>query len=451
MQVQAVPELVVLLFILSIFSAGCRSVPPESSDDRAVIAGEMERALRPQLLEKWYPLAVDTTSGGYLSNFNYRFEPEEQQTKMIVTQARHVWTAAKAAEWFPEDSRYLETSRHGYPFLRDVMWDDEYGGFYNLVTRDGEVIPENDGRIIKQAYGNAFAIYGLAALYRASGDTSALQLARDAFLWLENHSHDPVRGGYFQFLERDGTPLRDGYGSTPPKDQNSSIHLLEAFTELYQAWSDDLVRERLLEMLTLIRDTIITERGNLTLFLTEDWKPVSYRDSTEAVREAHFHLDHVSFGHDVETAFLMLEASHVLGLENDTTTPGVAKKMVDHALRSGWDTELGGFFDRGYYFPGDSALSVIAESKVWWAQAEALNTLLLMADLFPDDEMSYYDRFVEQWEYTKKYLLDDENGGWYEVGLDREPDRKTGRKGHIWKGAYHTARSLMACIDRLEG
>ncbi len=105
-------------------------------------------------------------------------------------------------------------------------------------------------------------------------------------------------------------PLPTGY-----KDQNSSIHLLEALTELYAVWPDPLVRERLDEMLRLIRDVITTPKGNLVLFLQPDWTPVSFRDSSEAVVLKHRYVDHVSFGHDVETAYLMLEASHALGLK----------------------------------------------------------------------------------------------------------------------------------------
>src|SRR6476620_11638283 len=136
------------------------------------------------------------------------------------------------------------------------MWDKEYGGFYNLVTRDGT--PKS---IIKDAYGNAFGIYGLSAYYECSHDTAALSFAKTAFMWLEKHSHDPTYKGYFQHLQRDGTPVirTADVKSTSDlgyKDQNSSIHLLEAFTELYHIWPDPLVRERLQEMLYLIRDTI---------------------------------------------------------------------------------------------------------------------------------------------------------------------------------------------------
>ena len=413
-----------------------------------VQADTVEAALQ-SLLDVWYPRAVDSLHGGYLSYFTHDWQPEGAQDKMIVTQARHVWTTAKAAGFYERDkARYLPMSAHGFAFLREAMWDSVHGGFYALVTREGEPTG-TDANARKTAYGNAFGIYGLAAYARASGDAEALGLAQDAFRWLEAHSHDPVYGGYFQFLQQDGTPLVEGYAGTPPKDQNSSIHLLEAFTELYAVWPDSLVRERLAEMLHVVRDTLVSDEGYLRLFFERDWTPVSYRDSTADVREAHYNLDHISFGHDVETAFLLLEAAHALGIEEDTTLE-VAKRMVDHALRTGWDDRLGGFYDGGYYFPGSTDVTIIKETKNWWAQAEALNTLFLMARLFPDDPLDYGDLFEKQWHYVDTYLIDHEHGGWYDSGLDAAPESRGRPKGHIWKGAYHTARSLMAVVRGLE-
>ena len=138
-----------------------------------------------------------------------------------------------------------DIAKNGALFLKNTMWDKENGGFYDLVSRDGKPIKEQ-GQIIKRAYGQSFAIYGLAAYFNASHDTVALRLAQDAFWWLEKHSYDPKFGGYFQFMSRDGTPFPDGLGISPPKDQNSSIHILECFTELYKVWPDSTLKERYL-------------------------------------------------------------------------------------------------------------------------------------------------------------------------------------------------------------
>lgn len=420
-----------------------------ATSDRIRIGNEMEKSIQTEMLNKWYPMAADTEFGGFLSTFTYDFKPTGSQDKMIVTQARHTWTTAKAAERYPGVTYYKTLSRHGFLFLRNVMWDKQYGGFYTLVDRKGNVKDTS----AKEAYGNAFGLYALSAYYHMSHDTAALNLAKKSFLWLEKHSHDPVLKGYFQNLHRNGTPIQRE-ASTPStstigyKDQNSSIHLLEAFTELYQVWPDPLVRERLLEMLHLVRDVITTPKGNLTLFLHPDWTPVSFRDASEEVILKHRYVDHVSFGHDVETAYLMLEASHVLGLKNDIKTLEMGKHMVDQALTNGWDKQVGGFYDQGYYFKNKPGMTIIDESKNWWTQAEGLNTLLLMADRFPNDRMNYFANYKLLWQYCQQYLIDHQYGDWYEEGLDKDPERRTSNKGHIWKSAYHTYRSLANCANR---
>ena len=430
-------------------------VPASRAEDashpsRQALALVLRRSLRDELLHAWYPRAIDADSGGFLSEFDERFNPTTHQDKMIVTQSRHVWTTARASHFFPREPMYRTAAAHGLDFLRDQMWDQERGGFYWLVSRGGAPREDASGRIVKQAYGEAFAIYALAGYYATSHDTHALALAKETFHWLDAHAHDAKYGGYFNYLERDGTPMRAGYGNDPPKDQNSSIHLLEAFTELYRVWPDRTLRARLAEMLRLVRDTMRTDPGYLQLFLSADWKPLSYRDSTDSLRKAdHFH-DHVSFGHDIETAYLMLEASQALGQKRDVRTERYAKQMADHALRNGWDASVGGFYDEGYYLKDTPGMTITLDTKNWWAQAEGLNTLLLMADRYPRDPLHYEDHFFQQWSYIDRYLIDHQYGGWYAGGLDKEPDARHALKGQIWKAAYHDGRALMNVIRRLE-
>jgi cellobiose epimerase len=422
-----------------------------NAEERKQLAQEMDNSIRNELLKQWYPRSMDSLYGGFLSSFTYDFKPTGKQEKMIVTQARHVWSNAVASELYPEVQHYKKCAAHGFNFLQNVMWDKKNGGFFTLVDRQGNVL-DSTGKI---TYGNAFGIYACAAWYRASGNPAALELAKKCFHWLEQNCHDPMLKGYYQNLLPDGSPMKRTE-ETPSsstigyKDQNTSIHLLEAFTELYAVWPDPLLHRRLLEMLELIRDVITTPKGNLTLFLKPDWTPVSFRDSSDAVIEEHHNLDHVSFGHDVETAYLMLEASYVAGLKNDTLTLTVAKRMIDHALRNGWDEKNGGFYDEGYYFKHREKITITRNSKNWWAQAEGLNTLLLMAGLFPQDPMQYYEKFKQMWKYIQAYLIDHEYGDWYNAGLDTSPGRKTALKGHIWKGTYHHLRSLSNCVKQLQ-
>ncbi len=434
-----------LLFFILIFASCAGESDYAATDSKNEIAEEIQQELNVKL-NAWYPTVLDKEYGGFLSNFSHDWRPDETQDKMIVTQARHLWTLSKIAEKFPENPDFATHAAHGFEFLKEVMWDDEYGGFFQLVTQEGEPVPDDEGELQKTLYGNAFALYGLAAYYSYSGKDEVLELAQNLFNWLDEHSHDPVHGGYFQPLDRDGTSDRSGY----PKDYNSGIHILEALTEFYEAWPDEKVRERLEEMFYIVRDTMVTDPGYLKLYFSEDWTHLSYRDSTESALMENLYYDHVTPGHDIETAYLLLEAAHALGMEDDETTLRIAKKLTDHTLQTGWDRQVGGFFQAGYYFGEDDDLNILDDRKNWWAQAEGLNTLAIMADLYPDDPMNYAEKFLRQWEYIKTYLSDSEHGGWYNDGIDNTPESITSKKSHVWKGNYHTVRALLEVLDRLK-
>lgn len=420
-------------------------------DSSTTFADTLRRSLKDDVLVHWYPRVVDSTHGGYLSDFAADWTPGSPHNKFIVTQARHVWTTSRMHEEAPrDDSMYVRIARHGVDFLRSKQWDHERGGFHSLLTREGAVDAGSDSYTgIKTAYGHAFAIYGLARFHAATGEASALRLAQRTFRWLDDHAHDDTFGGYFRSLRPDGRPHVDGYEDTPPKGQNSTIHLLEAFTELYAVAPDTpRLRERLRELLRITRDTMVSDRGSLRLFYQRDWTPISYRDSSLSVRKEHVERDHLSFGHDVETAFLMLEAAEALGLD-PVPTLETGKMMVDHAIEYGWDADRGGLYDAGLVIGPDSVL-IAQPSKAWWAQAEALHTFLLMAHHFPEDPRQYGTKGRATWRYIDRYLIDEEHGGWYVHGLDTSPEARTAPKGSIWKGTYHNARALLEGAALLE-
>ncbi len=428
-----------------------------TAKSRTELQQDLLAVLKNQILDRWYPLVFDEQNGGYFTNVTNQWKLTPHQEKMVVSQARHIWTLSKAAGFFSDSSLYREGAVHGFAFLRDVLWDPGFGGFFQIRSREGGLSDVEGWMEEKRTYGNAFAIYSLAALAHLTHDPEVLDLAKRAFFWIEAHAYDPVYGGYFQFMLRNGMVFdrnseHKSLATDEPevgfKDQNSSIHMMEAYTELYRIWESPQLREKLDGLLHLIRDVQTHPKGYLQLFFEPGWTPVSFRNATPDIRKQNYRLDHVSFGHDYETAFLMLEASFVLGIENDVKTLTVAKRMVDHAIANGWDPVTGGFFDGGYYLSEDGPCTIIKDTKNWWAQAEGLNILLLMSRIFPENPV-YYEKFLQLWEYVSAYILDPVNGDWYEGGIDREPHFVTGPKSHIWKCTYHTGRALMNCITLL--
>ncbi|MBX2842740.1 MAG: AGE family epimerase/isomerase, partial [Flammeovirgaceae bacterium] len=302
------------------------------SENSLKISREIEESFHSEFLEKWYPLSIDKKKGGYFSLLTYQWKKGKTQNKMLVTQSRHVWTTSKVALMYPEKKDlYSSYAAHGVKFLKEKMWDEEFGGFYMMVDRKGEPLSSNY-KDEKRAYGNSFAIYGLSAYYELTKDESALELAKRTFLWMDKNCHDGKYGGYFEQLHRDGSPIKAGgselfdkigYGK---KDYNSSIHILEAFTNLYKIWPDAHLKLRLTEMLEIVRDRIITDQGYMLMLFHPDWTYIPFTEY-QVPEERKYVFDHVTAGHDVETAFLLLEASHALDLKHDKKTMKKAKLM----------------------------------------------------------------------------------------------------------------------------
>lgn len=444
--------IIISIFLLnSIFNC-----TPKITEHQFSMKEHLEQVLNKYTLEMWYPKVIDQNNGGFYSNYSFDWTKESEQNKFIVTQARHLWTLSKAFEFYPERTEYQDYANHGYEFLRDYMWDSEYGGFYQLVDSTGQV-PEGEYSNEKTLYGNSFAIYGLAAYYKISKDKDVLDFAVQSFRWLDGHAHDSIYGGYFQYLRRDGSSiprsaLEDGY-DTPDKafvglkDFNSSIHILEALTELFHVWPDETLKDRLQEMYMVVSETMFDPRGFLKLRFYPDWTLFEDQEMISLDGERSFYTNHVTFGHNVETAFLLLEAAEAFGVEQKEIMP-TAKQFVDHALEKGWDNENGGFYDLGKYIEGE--LKILDEGKNWWAQAEGINSLLLMHKHFPDDPNQYYEKFELLVNFIEQNMLDHENLGWYSYAIDHHPEMKTRRKAQNWKGSYHTSRSLMHCISMLE-
>ncbi|HYW97340.1 MAG TPA: AGE family epimerase/isomerase [Bacteroidales bacterium] len=452
-----IPFIIVALFVVFFLAEGN---PPGQSYKTLYEfhqATNLENSLFKNIVNAWYPRCLDTLYGGYTPNFEYDWNISPgPQNKFLVQQARHLWTLSFLYENYPDSGRFLDYAAHGFRFIRDHLRDTLFGGFYYECNRDGS--PRQQSISFKRIYGEAFAIKGLALYYKVSGDPQALALAKSTFRWMDDNARDRQYGGYFQVLKRDGTPVehgkdKDGGDGDGPltglKEFNSSLHLLEAFTELYSVWPDETLRSRFNEMYLLFRDTFIDPKGYLRLYFYPDWTLVPAPVMDSLSEGNYWYTQHITYGHDVETAYLLEEAGEALGIKSDDKAKLLGKKLVDHALAHGWDNEKGGFYYVGYEY-GDST-RIHVPYKAWWVEAEGLNALLMMSRLYPDDPAHYYDKFVQLWLYTDKYLIDHQYGGWYNWGLDNNPGNRTDKKSHNWKATYHNVRAMENCVMMQRG
>ncbi len=403
---------------------------------RRALADELDAYLARHVLAPRYPAAVDREHGGFHAHFATDWTRQPDRRRFVVYQARMTWTPAAVALARPAlRDEHLAYVRHGVAFLRDRMWDAAHGGFRTSVLLDGTPDPEEP---VKIAYGQAFAVYALAVAHRATGEPATLDLARKAYAWVEAHYRDPGRSGYRGGVEEDGAALPfDPELVAPPMDamgvpsawhdMNTHIHLLEAWTELLREWPDPGLRESARRVFELVRDRFVAEPGNLHLFLDPRANPVP---------------GPVSFGHDVETAFLLLDSAEALGIADDSTTQRTARRLVNHALAWGWSPKTGQLYERGF-----AVAPAYDRSIEWWGQLELVNALSLMDSLYGDKTSVYRDALAKAWRFVPETLTDREHGGIYQ-GVDGD-GRVIPVKSQDWMATYHAARALLLTSDRL--
>lgn len=393
-------------------------------------AQDVESHLLAVVVEPFFGHVVDQQRGGFQQTFDAQWNPAgDPAARFSVFQARATYAASALAENRKGISaRYKPIAQHGFRELHDVLWDKEMGGFYWGRSADGKPT-EKYGFDQKMTYGQAFCVYALAAYYGATKDPEGLKLAQASFAWLDQHAHDDAHGGYFEVMRRNGVRVTGGGNSERGgwplslKTSNTSLHLLEAFLELYRVDPDPAVRLRLLEMFELVRDRIVQrDTGSMAETFQDDWVAVSRRSS---------------YGHDVEAAHLLLAAAKALDLQDDAHTAVVAKKLVDRALSRGFDWDHGGTFENQ---PDGSDSD--SRPKVWWAQDEMLLALAAMDRRFGESDDRYAEAYQLQWKALRDDFTDRTHIGRVK-SIDADGKVDYG-KTDDWTEAYHDVRCLLA-------
>jgi mannobiose 2-epimerase len=417
---------VVALLLAGSVQAEQKGPAPEALRQQARLCRQL---LKTSIVDFYLPGCLDRTNGGYLESLrDGKFAPTGE--KFLTLQARQLWFFSTLAREGIEKEAALAAAKSGYDFLEKYFRDRRNGGYFSKVTDAGQ-----PADVRKHAYLNAFALYGLAAYHRASGDRAALTAAQDLFRVLEEKAHDNKNGGYVEFFTEDWRPLTDPrepayVGPAGTKTYNTHLHLLEAFAELYRVWPDALVRRRLNELLVINTNTVRHPDHNCNIDgWWPDWRMVEEPRNLRA-----------SYGHDVECAWLALDAARTLE-QSPRLLRGWAEALCGYALKHGYDRAHGGF-----YYTGPLGGAADDTRKEWWVEAEALVSMLEMYRLTGKPE--YYDAFKGTLAFVEKHQVAKEGSWWATRAADgsAKGDSRTGP----WQGAYHSGRAMLLCAKMLE-
>lgn len=375
------------------------------------LVSQIRSCLTDNILPYWARLQ-DPVRGGFYGQVTGKEVLVPDAPRGAILNARILWTFA-AAYRLLGDTEYRHIAERQYGYFVDHFIDPVHDGVYWSVTADGQPLDTH-----KQTYAQAFALYALAEYAQINAD--ALPLAIRLFQTIEQHTADPIYGGYIEGLTADWQPLDDmrlsDHDKNTAKSQNTHLHVLEAYTALYRVWSDPVLKSKIQALHTIFRDHLMdTDTHHINLFFNLDWSLAS---------------DEASYGHDIETSWLMDEALTAIGERDDDFV---------------W--QVGRAADEGLNSDGSLRYETHDANIQWWVMAEAVVGYFNLYTRFGNPQDLAHAKAA--WHYIDTHLIDHQHGEWYwDCAPDGTPNT-TNDKAGFWKCPYHNARMCMEIITRL--
>ncbi len=406
---------------------------------------ESKHHLENELLPFWLTRCKDEKYGGFITHFDKDGNDTGEDEKSLIAQTRTIYTMASAHRAGYGDGQCLEFAKHGVDFLLNKMWDKEKGGFYWMLDRKGNI--KIDQKIL---YGHNFAIYSLSEYTLASGDPIGLEYAEKTFDLIQKYCTDTMYGGYFEMFDRNWNLCGPGSQGGDRKTLDVHMHLMEAFTTLFEASQKEIHKRKLQEDIEILLQRMLhPEYGTGIPQFWRDWRVApqikfdivwGWDRFANGQKKAHAE-DNTSYGHNVELAWLFIHALNVMGIPV-SDYEDVLKKLFDHAVNYGIDHEYG-----GVYVEGSHAGEVYDREKEFWQQAELLIGMLDACIYFKDEK--YWQAYEKVHRFVFDKMINHQVGEWWPL-LTREGQPIWTHMSHSWKVNYHTVRAMVQSIKRLE-
>lgn len=385
---------------------------------------EVKAHLLNDIIPFWKNLR-DDEFGGYYGYMDYDLKVDKKAVKGCILNSRITWFFANAYTLLKDES-LLEEAKHGFAFMKEHCMDKENGGIFWSMKYDST--PEDT---TKHTYNQAFSIYALSSYYEATHDEEALAMAKELFHIIETKCTDEI--GYKEafdkeFHEVENDKLSEN-GVIAEKTMNTLLHVFEAYTELYRVAKLPEVKERL----EWIMDT----------FADKVYNPKLHRQEVFFDRNMNTILDLHSYGHDIETAWLMDRGVEVLGEKKyeEKMTP-ITKDLTAEIYKVAFD---------GHSLANECEKGVVNVHRIWWVQAETVIGFLNGWQKDPS-RTEYLDAAKSEWQFIKDHVMDKRQGSEWFWEVDQSGKPYEGRPiVEPWKCPYHNGRMCFEVIRRLEG
>lgn len=392
--------------------------------DKATYSVQGFQDLLDDILAWWVQETIDEDYGGFIGRIGGDARKYQMAEKGVVLNTRILWTFSRAVNIGLKT--FIPVADRAYHYICRYFSDEVYGGLYWMLDHKG--VPVNSR---KQIYAQAFGIYAYAEYHKATGSGEALSRARKLYALLEDKAWDNTKSGYLEAFSENWGPLSDfrlsSKDANEAKTMNTHLHILEAYTNLYKVDPSLSIKSALIQMIELYCDKFIeADSGRLKLFFDEDWNEM---------------ITHHSFGHEIETAWLLNEAAEAIGeRELKSRANRYAHLLASRVLREGMALHGGVYNER-------SPDGKYDRNQDWWPQAEAV---VGFHDAYEHTgNLDFLNAAKNCLSFITEKMIDHKNGEWYwSVDLDGNPNINEDKAGP-WKAPYHNSRMCFEMMVRL--
>ena len=383
---------------------------------------EVKKELTGHIIPFWKKLR-DNEYGGYYGLLDFDLKLDKKAVKGCILNNRITWFFSSAYMCLKDES-LLDEARHGYEFLRDHCLDRKNGGVYWAMSYDGKPVDTT-----KHTYNQAFCIYALASYYDACGDKQALEEAYRLFDIIETKCRD--EGGYLEAFDEEFKPASNEKlsenGVMADRTMNTLLHVFEAYTVLYRVDKNEAVADKL--------------RWILDCFADKIYNPELHRQEVFFDHEYNTLIDLYSYGHDIETSWLIDRGLEILGDKayTDKLSP-ITMDLARNVKKVAFD---------GHSLANECDKGVVNTDRIWWVQAE---TLIGFINAYQKDntQTDFLEAARAEWDFIRNYSIDHREGSeWFSgVAADGSPDPKKREIVEPWKCPYHNGRMCIEVIRR---
>ncbi len=172
------------------------------------------------------------------------------------------------------------------------------------------------------------------------------------------------------------------------------------------------------------------------------YNPKLHRQEVFFDKDMNSILDLHSYGHDIETAWLIDRGVEILGNAEERSKINEITQILTEEI---YDVA----FD-GRSLANESENGTVNEDRIWWVQAETV-VGFLNGFLKTSEQTKYLNAATSTWGFIKEYVLDKRKGSeWFwKVNKEGVPE-PTKPIVEPWKCPYHNGRMCIEVIRRVE-